>query len=202
MVCSSAWAFGWEALVAISTSFLALATACLAWLTREVATASQADVQAQWRPLLLPGDPRRLNWNASARRLLVPIRNAGRGPAIFVRTTLDPVGDSPENWSLGALAQGDEALLEFHVQLPMPALVQVLLDYNDLSDRLFSSAIVLDLQQGPRFYDVQPGTDRPATHHGPPVRPQPGLRDVTPPRPASFADRVRAAVRAFGEAHN
>lgn len=194
---TTAWTFGWEALVAVSTFFLAAVTAVLAWLTKRVAAASQADVQAQWRPLLLPGSPERLSWDDTTRELCVPVRNAGRGPAIFVRTTLHPLGDSPENWSLGALAPGDEALLLFKVRQSMPALVQVLLDYDDLSGRLFSTALVLDLQQGPRFYDVQPGEGVAVTHLGPPVRPQQGLRDVTPLPSPHLTDRARAALKGF-----
>src|SRR5947207_1820977 len=49
---TSAWAFGWEALVALGTIGLALATTVLAWSTRRVAQATQAEISASWRPVL------------------------------------------------------------------------------------------------------------------------------------------------------
>lgn len=193
----SPWEFGWEALVALSTLALAAATVLLAWLTSKVARASGEDIRAQWRPLLIGGDPHQLSRD-DGRALHVPIRNAGRGPAIFVRTTLDPGGVSPENWSLGSIAAGEHALLVFSSPPSLPNLMQVLLDYTDLSGRLYSSAIVIDdITTRPRFYDLQVYEDSPVTHHGQPVRPQPGLRNVAPPKAPSIRDRGRAAVSAF-----
>jgi hypothetical protein len=46
--------FGWEALVAIGTIFLALVTAGLAWSTRRLAAATASEVEAQRRPILVP----------------------------------------------------------------------------------------------------------------------------------------------------
>lgn len=192
----SAWTFGWEALVALGTLGLAGATAFLAWLTRRVAAASAADVRAQWRPVLLPGEGP-VVVAASRDGVKVPIRNAGRGPALFVRTTLDPLGASPENWSLGAVAPGDEVELTFrnvHVSGPH---YQVLLDYRDISSRMFSTAIVLDLQgTPPRFYDVHVYEDHRVTHHGDSV-PQAGLAVTDPAPPIRLPDRLRAAWEAF-----
>lgn len=57
----SAWAWGWDALVALGTlllaagtGILALFTARLATRTSELAQESAADLRAQWRPFLLP----------------------------------------------------------------------------------------------------------------------------------------------------
>jgi hypothetical protein len=145
------WAFGWDALVAIGTLTLALATAGLALLTRRVAKASAADLRSQWRPVILPGElgP---NYDAGAQRQYVRIRNAGRGPALSVQTLLDPDGVGPSNWSLGAVAPGDEVRLAFD-NVAQASERHVLLDYLDLSGRLYSTEMIID-HDGSRTYNV------------------------------------------------
>lgn len=191
------WAFGWEALVAIGTLLLACVTAGLAWLTRTLAKSSAADVRSQWRPVILPGT--KLAYDPDGKLLVVAIRNSGRGPALFVRTTLDPTGNSPDNWNLGALAPGDEVTLMFSGSELRGALYQVLLDYNDLAGRLYSSALVLDLQTGPRFYDVKLFEDIRVTHHGDAVFPQPGLTSVGPKPRRPLRAKLRSAWTSFRE---
>lgn len=116
---ASPWTFGWEALVAIGTLSLAAATLLLAWLTRSVARASSADIAAQWRPLVVPGrNTEKFVYDAHVRKLAVPIRNDGRGPALFVRVLLDPENISPDNWSLGSLGASDEVTLTFSSLYP------------------------------------------------------------------------------------
>jgi hypothetical protein len=80
--------------------------------------------------------------------LALRIMNGGRGPALFVRATLDPLGLSPENWHLGAIAAGDEVQLAFANVVAMAGgAMQVLLDYRDLAGRIFASAMVLTRAQ-------------------------------------------------------
>jgi hypothetical protein len=58
VLAASSWDFGWEALVAVATLLLAAATFFLARRTATLAESSEAEVRAQWRPLILPGlDP-------------------------------------------------------------------------------------------------------------------------------------------------
>lgn len=98
---AGAWAFGWEALVAIGTLALAAATAGLAWSARqetakvaEEAAAVKDQVQLQReqleagsRPLVLPimGADDLPGLQGSPHVL---IRNAGTGPALNVRGSL------------------------------------------------------------------------------------------------------------------
>ena len=115
---AGAWTFGWDALVALGTIGLAFVTALLAWLTRGV-------------------------YEEANNRLIVPLRNSGRGPALFVRTLLDPYRTSPSNWSLGPVAPGDMFRLIFD-GVDRLSTAQVLVDYRDLSGRFYSSAFVID----------------------------------------------------------
>jgi hypothetical protein len=180
---SHPWGFGWEALVAIGTGLLALATFILARKTARLANASAADLRSQWRPLLVPGQATDgLQYDQEARRLRVPIRNSGRGPALFVRTLLDPENASPVNWSLGSLASGDEVVLIFDgISLQGPPRRQVLLDYRDLAERTYSTAIVIEtFPEAPRFYDVRLFEDHTVTPHGDAVQ-QEGIRDPANP---------------------
>jgi positive regulator of sigma E activity len=50
----ASWTLGWEALVAIGTLLLALVTFLLVRGTADLARSSEADIQAQWRPVILP----------------------------------------------------------------------------------------------------------------------------------------------------
>jgi hypothetical protein len=184
------WAFGWEALVAICTGFLALATALLAASTRNVAQETRDELRAQWRPALLPnardGDLSRSltdEWDLAVRADFVSarIRNAGRGPALYVRASLDPGGISPSLWSLGAMAPGDVALLQFHGAPDSPR-YQVLLDYRDLGGHQYSTAIVIEsvITNGQpiwRFYDVRLFDGETVTGLGDAL-PQDGLRPL------------------------
>lgn len=195
------WAFGWEALVAIGTLTLAAGTVALAWTTRRLAAESAADLRSQWRPLLLPGEATHwLQYDEAKKQLIVPIRNAGRGPALFVRTLLDPDNSSPANWSLGSLAASDEVNLVFEGIYPKdPPRRQVLLDYRDLAERTYSTAIVIEgFPKEPRFYDVRPYEANPVTLHGDAVQ-QEGIKVVAPVPSPSLRDRIAARWRAFRE---
>lgn len=102
------WAFGWEALVAIGTIGLALATAFLAWTTRkvaretrDVAKATQSEILADWRPVLLVEETRPDSegnlWPAINVRedgASISVTNCGRGPALDVQVELRFDGDN------------------------------------------------------------------------------------------------------------
>jgi hypothetical protein len=178
------WEFGWEALVAIGTIGLATVTGYLAWTTRGLARETAAEVAAQSRPVLIPGE--RLNYRLTSGVIEVPVRNVGGGPALFVRTEMDPGGGTADVWNLGAMAPGDEQILRFTTYDFEPH-KQVLIDYRDMSGRQFSSAIVLerlnDGRQGGansyRFYDVRIFSGKRITGQGDAL-PQKGLRSLPP----------------------
>src|SRR4051812_7525762 len=187
---ASPWSFGWEALVAIGTLGLAVATVVLALVTRALAESSTKEVRAQWRPVILPGLDRPqhraaldvLMSSSQKVHLSVRIRNAGRGPALYVRAYLEPGGISPQTWSLGALAPEDELTLHFVLDRQGPeSPSQLLFDYRDLAGRAHSTSATLVRTDGfLRFYDVRVWEDHSVTKLGDSVYPQPGLRDVSP----------------------
>jgi hypothetical protein len=152
------WEFGWEALVAIGTLSLAVFTGYLGWKTRTLAKSTADEVAAQARPLLVPGrlGPQYLAGaegplyvDTEKQWLVITIRNDGAGPAFFVRAELDPGGDAPEHWDAGSIGPAAEAALIFPHATSV-AHQQLLLDYQDLAGRQFSSAIVLE-----RFSDYE-----------------------------------------------
>jgi hypothetical protein len=169
--------------VAFGTLFLALATGALAWSTRLLARQTAADLRAQWRPMILPGLGEEEALRYVDRRLQIRVRNSGRGPAMFVRVTLDPHGLSPNLWHLGALGPGADAVLDFgHVELG--DFCQVLLDYRDMAGGTYSSALVIDRvvqdsREVRRFYDVRVWAGQPVTGHGDAL-PQQGLKPLPP----------------------
>jgi hypothetical protein len=189
---TASWALGWDAFVAIGTLLLALVTVFLVRRTSALARSSDAEIRAQWRPLILPALD--LSWEPSLvyeeepGSLEVRIQNAGRGPAIHIRTQMVPDGVSPENWSLGALAAGDKQSLIFRVAKPNSA-TQLRFAYRDLAERTYSTSITIEVVDGNlRFYDVHLFENRNITTLGDAVYPQLGLGDVSP--------RVRPDVRA------
>jgi hypothetical protein len=192
----ASWALGWEALVAIGTLLLAVATFLLVLRTAALARSSDADIRAQWRPIILPaaydaGDSALFYTDGV---LYVGIKNAGRGPALYIRAQIEPDGVSPEIWPLGALAAGDKYELEFRIAKPDSA-IQVLFDYRDLAGRTYSTSITIEVIGGElRFYDVRLFEDHAVTTLGDAIYPQPGLRDVSPKvRPG-----LRARLRMMG----
>lgn len=201
LLAANPWEFGWDALVAVGTLLLALATAYLALRTRTLAKASEADLRVQWRPVILPASDspstRGISYDESEGSLRVRVRNAGRGPALYIRTHLEPGGISPEHWSLGALAAGDDRELIFRTEGLNPP-IQLLFDYRDLADRTYSTSVTVDVVNGDmRFYDVHLFEDHAVTFLGDAVYPQPGLRDVSPKARPGLRARLRAAVRSL-----
>ena len=74
----------------------------------------------------------------------------------------------------------------------------MLLDYRDLAERTYSSALVLTEVAGVwRFYDVHVFDGTTVTALGDAVYPQTGLRDVRPRPKPTFIERIRASVATF-----
>lgn len=201
---------GWDALVAIATFLLAVGTgvlagytARLAQQTNELAKASRADLQAQWRPFIAPAvelsewDPRRehvanrqpLNYSGYPDgTLYVRFRNVGRGPAIHLRTQVDSPAEtklvSAEVWAgsdepltLGAVAPGDEFEMRFNKVTSRNGVFQVLFDYRDLAGRKYATTMLI---AGHHFYDVRTWEDHSVTAIAESRYPRHGLRDVSP----------------------
>jgi hypothetical protein len=201
---TATWTFGWDALVAIGTLSLAAGTGWLAWTTRKVARADLESLRAQWRPMLLPygeptftSDAETGSWTG-----LISVQNRGRGPALYVRATLDPANVSPDHWSLGAISPDEARELRFGALPMLDVRYQLLLDYRDLAGHSYSSALVIDFPASPtpeeprfaegRFYDVKL-LEVPVTQLGDSV-PQEGLRPVSPPTTRGFGERVKGAL--------
>jgi hypothetical protein len=184
----SAWTWGWEALVALGTIALAGVTAFLAFQTRRLASDTQRlagetknlaadtkqvaenealELRAEWQPVLVPAqhDGVPLTYSAEPTiELIARIRNDGRGPALFVRALLQPLGCAPQDWSLGNLGPGDEVGLTFRPQELLESFVGLALDYRDLSGRAYASALDIELgAEPPRYYDVRLFADRSIT---------------------------------------
>jgi hypothetical protein len=196
----SAWAFGWDALVAIGTLCLAGVTLWLVITTRRLARSTSDEVRAQWRPAILPGrqgaDPA-IDFNEAEHRLRVRVRNAGSGPALYIRTHLEPGSTSPDHWSLAALGPDDEVVLTFTGVYQNPTPAQLLFDYRDLGGRQYSSELVIDEVGGVRrFYNAQLYEDHSITGLGDYTQ-QPGLQDVAPRPSPGIRDRLMAAYRSF-----
>ena len=189
----ASWELGWDALVGIGTLLLAGATFLLVLRTAALAKSSDADIRAQWRPMILPGQV--LFYSGAA--LQVGIRNGGRGPALYVRAQIEPGGVSPEGWSLGALAAGDKRELRFPTTKPDSA-TQLLFDYRDLAGRTYSTSITIEVvSDDMRFYDVQLFEDQAVTTLGDSIYPQPGLRDVSPKVRPGLRARLRMMRRSL-----
>jgi hypothetical protein len=87
---------GWNALVALGTLALAAATYGVIRATRALAARADAELAAQWRPILIVRD--RLSDDKSRGQpeivysdgtLMLFVENVGRGPALNVRAWLD-----------------------------------------------------------------------------------------------------------------
>ena len=115
--------------------------------------------------------------------LRVAIRNAGGGPASFIRASHDPSGVGATEGALGSLAPNEETTLGFRVA-SHTVMGQILLDYRDLGGRTYSSAILLYSPEQPPteniiVRDVRFGRDVSYTGFGEPD-PLPGLKRLPP----------------------
>jgi hypothetical protein len=107
------------------------------------------------------------------------MRNVGAGPALYIRSALDPQGASPDDVSRrGAVGPGDTVDFDFDMN-PGTAMFQLLVDYRSMSGRTYGTAVVLEpLGSGhARAYDVHFSVDDPLTAHGDAV-PQVGLKQL------------------------
>jgi hypothetical protein len=109
-----AWAFGWEALVAIGTLALAVFTAWLALSTRSLARETSRELRATWRPVLVVDNVTSAVWlrffdGHDTGTLRFTLRNDGRGPALGLEAHIDRAsGTAPRAPSidLGILPTG------------------------------------------------------------------------------------------------
>lgn len=149
------WDLGWEALVAIGTLLLSIATGYLAWKTRALARETALEVAAQNRPVLVPGNtvdgtPQPLLFSAGAQQLEVDIRNAGRGPALDIDAVMEPANLRPQTWHKAALSPNSHARLNFAgVTVPEYAMT-LALQYRDLANQRFESRIMIERVASPR----------------------------------------------------
>jgi hypothetical protein len=74
---------GWDTAVALATFLLALLTGGLAWQTWKLAKSTQADVNAQERPVLLFEPPFEFVWTRLLRPIDVAKRSHGWNPPRF-----------------------------------------------------------------------------------------------------------------------
>lgn len=126
------WAFGWDALVAFGTLALAAVTFLLAWSTRRLAVETATEVQAQWRPILVPVEgsiemferelseleqqiaekvpsqrirDREVDTRESIRRRVeMNIRNIGPGPALEIMVS--HLWEGPRPWTASSTDAG------------------------------------------------------------------------------------------------
>lgn len=183
----SPWEFGWDALVAVGTLALAAVTGSLALMTWRLARAAGAEARSQTRPVLIPGvggaiagavSTNPLEHDVTRQQLRINVRNAGRGPALFVRVALEPSSSSPTDGPLAAMAPGDEVQLVFDGESRQRTRWQVLLDYRDVAGRPYSTTLLIESTPSLRFYDVRTFEDRTVTPHGDAL-PQEGVTDFT-----------------------
>lgn len=174
-----------EILVAAGTLVLALATFALVWVTYKLAVSSEASLRAQVRPILIPAQVGLIDYSVqesvsgshSEYGIVIPVTNAGPGPALYIRAEMDPRGwATAKQGPVVALAAGEQVLLAFQGKPPQE-MVQLLVDYRDLGGRTYSTAITIDIV-GNRAYDAQLLIG-PSTHQGDAVYPQAGLRDAS-----------------------
>jgi hypothetical protein len=139
------WLFGWDAILAIITGVLALATIVVAFVTRGVANATAAEVRAQNQPVLMPfayepAEP----IDFSSDGIAIEVKNGGKGPAFEVTARLLPLALAPEEWSKGIMPQGAVEKLKFLLDEPdREERYELLLDYSDLAERPHSTRLVI-----------------------------------------------------------
>jgi hypothetical protein len=158
---------GWSALVAIGTLGLAAVTYTLVRATKLLAQRAEADVRAQWTPVILARDRvpehvkshrRGVYYNDLA--LVVHVENVGRGPAFGVQAWVDdyaitPVSGSPYGAPEGhvqtsgltggrldtAIAPGDVLAFEWkRVSFDTGGVVTGRFDYSDMSNVSYSTS--------------------------------------------------------------
>jgi hypothetical protein len=147
----SPWDFGWEAIVGLGTLGLALFTALLALGTRRLARLTSNEIDASWRPILVPAsscsfeeakpDPR--TPQARPMWLSVDVQNEGRGPALQVRAIMTTESDlsPPTAAEVVCMGPGERVTLrfDFHGGWPEDESWRgtIGMEYLDLAGKLF-----------------------------------------------------------------
>jgi hypothetical protein len=176
---ASAWAFGWEALVAIGTFSLATVTYLLARATQRLAATTALEVQSQYRPIVIPVETAfTVDVDADANRLGLGLRNIGAGPALDLKFSWGaPMGpddprradyypDFPRQPSRPVLAHGSEMRQELLLPKGDPwgkpdnPITQIRLEYRDMAGRVYRTVFgwenwKLTLPNPPRLNSVE-----------------------------------------------
>jgi hypothetical protein len=136
--------------VAIGTIALALATGVLGFLTWQLGRASRKDVEAQYRPVLVPADRKDMapGWNikvwdeGDVRKGWINVVNAGSGPALELKFFVDaPHRVLEDTW--GALASDDKRYFEF--ELPAETReAKVRFEYSSISGNKYPSKFLVE----------------------------------------------------------
>jgi hypothetical protein len=182
------WAFGWDALVAIGTLSLAAVTFALVVATRRLATQGDAEIRAQWRPVLLVRDRVEVegvfgNDGVSLHdsRLTVWVENVGRGPAFGVDAQIlqlprpGPGYGVPRGWDAPAggmstqvstaMAPGDLIPFVWHGVDETLEVPQGEFNYGDMSRARASSYFELEVSRErarpPKLRSQAANIDRP-----------------------------------------
>jgi hypothetical protein len=146
--------------VAIGTILLALATGGLGFLTWQLGRASRRDVEAQWRPVLVPSDRVGMDpgWNlavsdsedGSKRIGWINVINAGSGPALELKFYVDaPHRMTTDTW--GALASNDKRYFEFELP-PGTTEASCRFEYQSISGNVYPSKFLIEaMPAGPRW---------------------------------------------------
>ena len=139
------WTFGWEAMVALATLALALATVILAGFTGWLALSTSKEVSSQSRPVLVAVDLSKAeSITTGDGGLRIRVKNIGRGPAFGVGATLEPQGLAADHWSEGALEAGGSAVLRFSQEVGDADVYRLELTYKDLAKKSHRSKLSIE----------------------------------------------------------
>jgi hypothetical protein len=151
---ASQWGWGWDALVAIGTLALALATFGLAIGTFLTARAAGLEIRSKWRPVIVPAADVQVNWIEHDEVVVLAIRNIGEGGAFDVDAGLDLGGSifpasrlahgDTEPMNFAALPPAESLTLRFTHIHEQPTSAAVVIDYSDLSGHRYGSRIQIE----------------------------------------------------------
>jgi hypothetical protein len=214
----------WDALVAFGTLALAAVTFFLAWSTRRLAVETATEVQAQWRPILVPvegsiemferdlseqelqiadkvlsqriGDREVDTREAIRRRVEMTIRNIGRGPALDIMVS--HLWEGPRPWTASSTNAGvipaDGEWILKQDGFQDERSRDLRLQYRDLSGRRYMTEI-----RASKLYDEAETINVKVTIGEPyldPEIPRPSMAD---PLVGSRVPSLRGRLQAAGE---
>lgn len=213
LVAGSAWAFGWEALVAFGTISLAVVTYRLARATQRLAAETATELQAQFRPIVVPlPETMRLfkaplsemeeemaqSRSASdfrekyERHVGGKLRNLGRGPALEVAFTQLPYAALPwwaSSVDVAVLPPDAEYDLDFN-GLDSEESAGIRIQYRDLAGQRFSTEFnVMTYRTGVRVVGLKISEG-----YWDPEIPRPSMGDPLMAMPVRLRDRLTAAA--------